>query len=101
MACGLVDLGIGSKSDLYVIQSRDSKSDINPAGQPPTLDISSCASEDEKLLAIDSGGVSGAFAGGAGDWAGSRASLTALFAGGGGVLGSLSEVLVFGASLSL
>lgn len=59
VACCLVDLGIVSNSDLYVIQNLDSKSDINPCGQPPPVDGSSYAREDEKLLDIESGGVSG------------------------------------------
>lgn len=66
VACGLVDLGIGSNSDLYVIQNLDSKSARNAGGQPPSVAGSSYASDEEKLLDIDSGGVSGAFAGGGG-----------------------------------
>jgi hypothetical protein len=36
---------------------------MNPDGHPPSFARSLYASDDEKLLDIDSGGVSGAFAG--------------------------------------
>jgi len=63
VACGLADRGIGSNSDRYVIHILDSKSLKNPDGHPPSFAGSLYASDDEKLLDIDSGGVSGAFAG--------------------------------------
>lgn len=66
VACGLVDRGMGSNSDLYVIQILDSKSAMNCGGQPLSFVGSSYARDDEKLLDIDSGGVSGALAGGMG-----------------------------------
>lgn len=100
MACGFVDLGIGSNSDLYVIQSRDSKSDINPEGQPSPLAASSYAMEDEKLLDMDSGGVSGAFTGGAVAGEESRTSMFKL-CGGGGVWGSCSVAFRGDLSFSL
>ena len=66
-ARGSVDLGIGSKSDLYVIQIFDSKSSRKVLGQPPSgPTASSYARDDEKLLVDEAGGVSGAFAGGTG-----------------------------------
>jgi hypothetical protein len=40
---------------------------MKPDGHPPSFDWSSYASDDEKLLDIDSGGVSGAFVGMLGD----------------------------------
>lgn len=100
VACGLVDLGIGSKSDLYVIQSRDSKSDMNPTGQPPSLDASSYTTEEEKLLDIDSGGVSGAFVGSVDDCVWSWTSMSCLV-GGGGVLGSCWVIFRVDLSFSL
>lgn len=63
VACGLVDRGMGSNSDRYVIHILDSKSLINPVGHPPSSTGSSYASDEEKLLDIESGGVSGAFVG--------------------------------------
>jgi hypothetical protein len=66
-AFGSEDLAIGSNSNLYVIQNLDSKSSKNPWGQFPTSVDSSYASEDEKLLEVESGGVSRAeFVAGAG-----------------------------------
>ena len=65
-ACGFVDLGMGSNSDRYVIHILDSKSFIKPYGHPPPFAGSSYASDDEKLLDVESGGVAGAFVGGLG-----------------------------------
>jgi hypothetical protein len=66
VACGLVDRGMGSNSDRYVIHIFDSKSLMNPDGHPPSSTGLSYASDEEKLLDIESGGVSGAFVGGFG-----------------------------------
>lgn len=66
VACGLVERGMGSNSDRYVIHILDSKSLMNPDGHPPSTTGSSYASDEEKLLDIESGGVSGAFVGGLG-----------------------------------
>jgi hypothetical protein len=58
-------LGIGTKSERYVIQILDSKSSRKAAGQPPSgPSDSSYARDDEKLLDDESGGVSGAYADG-------------------------------------
>jgi hypothetical protein len=62
-ALGSVDLGISSKAVRYVIHMRDSKSSRNAGGHPPSCPGSSYANDESKLLASDSGGVSGIWGG--------------------------------------
>ena len=60
-AFGSVDRWITSKPDRYVIHNRDSKSSRNAAGQPPNSvsSYSSYASDEPKLLEVESGGAFG------------------------------------------
>lgn len=53
-ASWLCDLGIGTKFDLYVIQGRDSKSDINDSGHPRSV-ARSCAGTSSELLPSSAG----------------------------------------------
>lgn len=57
-ALGSVDLGITSNPVRYVIHIRDSKSSKKAGGQPLSWLGSSYASDESKLLASESGGVS-------------------------------------------
>jgi hypothetical protein len=59
VALGSVDLGINSNPVRYVIHIRDSKSSRKAGGQPLSWLGSSYASDESKLLAMESGGVSG------------------------------------------
>lgn len=62
VALGSTDLGIGSNPDLYVIQNFAAISSKNPGGHPFSRGSSSPAAADERLLEVDAGGVSSAFA---------------------------------------
>lgn len=65
-AFGSVERCIVSKPERYVIHNRDSKSSRNVVGHPPdsASSSSSYASEEPKLLVVESGGVSGIEVGG-------------------------------------